>query len=144
MGSQAVGCMGDGRGDRLPSQGRTITPPPPHPRYPGEPDWGDCAESRWGASSGLAPGPWPPLVHLDLAHLICCLPDLGGQPVSALMSLAMEVRMGLDTDPPTRDAGTAAPDPCRLSQCHPPPPWRAPSLVTLKGFPHAPPLPYPC
>lgn len=61
---------------------------------------GDCAESRWGASSGLAPGPWPPLVHLDLAHLICCLPDLGGQPVSALMSLAMEVRMGLDTDPP--------------------------------------------
>jgi len=45
---------------------------------------------------GAGLGPLVPAYSPSLTQFICCLHDLGGQPVSVLMSLAMEVRTRLD------------------------------------------------
>ena len=60
-------------------------------RFLGELDSGDCATSE------LLQG-WPGALGSCLftfSHALYCLHDLGGQPASALMFLAVEVRTGL-------------------------------------------------
>lgn len=85
------------------------------------------AESHYGASSGL---PWSfvPAYSSDLMHCICCLHELGSQPVSALISLAMEGRTGLATDQP-QNAVTV---PCRSLTV---PPTHTTLQVPLRALP---------